>query len=234
MNLISPHASARRLAFLLACINLSLGNWAVAQSVVNPGFNDNSGWTLANDATLAHPGGEAPWSWDTPVVATTFVNSAEDVLPPEGSGMGITYAGSDSFTQSVLFPSSGLYTFSVDANAISGTAVQGLPTVDGLFAFFAGGSSSPDNLVTTASGWNSYQWTTFVSAGAQNVGLRNTLSAVYAVAYDNFAIIPEPSTSGLLVLAFAVAGLRRVGYGFYHTDDSTATVSTTVSRIASN
>jgi len=222
MNLIPQLASARRMAFLLASIGHllgmgALGNWAGAQTVANPGFNDNSGWTLVNDATLAYPGGVAPWSWNTPVSATKFVHSTEDVLPLEGSGLGITYAGGgDSFTQSVLFPSSGLYTFSVDAKAISGTisfssTVGGnTPMVNGLFAFFADGASSPNKLVATASGWNNYQWTTFISAGERNVGLGNTLTSVYAIAYDNFAIIPEPSTSGLLVIALVVAGLRRV------------------------
>ncbi len=190
---------------------LSLNNITVAQPVINPGFNDNSGWATSNDATLAHPGGSTSWSWQTPIVASVFVKATETVLPTEGAGMGITYAGSDSFIQRVLFPNAGTYTFSVDANAIAGTAANGISMVDGQFDFVVGGAgSSPINVVTTTSGWSNYRWTTFVTAGTHNVGVRNRLSAVYSIAYDDFAIIPEPATIGLLAISLMTFPMRRV------------------------
>ena len=181
------------------------GTWA--QTIENPGFNDLSGWTTSNDATLAHPGGVAPWSWDTPVSAALIVNASETVLPTEGSGMGITYAGLDNFSQSVDFPNSGEYTISVDANALSGTSIGAL--VDGQFVFFVGSKSSPTNVVATANGWETFSWTDTFTAGSHLVGVRNTLTAPYAIAYDQFTVVPEPSTLVMLGLAASLLAAQR-------------------------
>ena len=190
---------------MLACATLGSAAWALP--VVNPGFNDQSGWATSNDATLAHPGGVAPWSWNTPIVATVVVNATETVLPTEGAGMGITYAGSDSFSQSIIFPSDGTYTMAVDVNSITGTAISQM--VDGQFQFFVGGAASPVSTVANADGWQRYTWTTFVTAGAKNVGVRNTLSAQYAIAYDNFSVVPEPSAILLCLITLTLGLIRR-------------------------
>lgn len=198
----------KRISYLFAAFLLGscLPATTLAQTVINGEFNDQSGWMTANDATLAHPGGVAPWSWNTPVVAATIVNATETVLPTEGSGMGITYAGSDSFIQEVTFPTDGEYTLSVDANSITGTALSQM--VDGQFQFVLGNSSSPTFIVSNADPWETYSWTTSVIAGPYNVGIRNTLSAQYAIAYDRFTIVPEPSTGLLLMLG--TMGLLRL------------------------
>lgn len=192
-------------AGLLACC---MASTSMAQTVVNGGFNDLSGWSTTNDATLAHPGGVAPWSWNTPVVGTLVVNATETVLPTEGSGMGITYAGSDSFLQSVTFPADGDYTFQVDVNSITGTAVSQM--VDGQFRFVVGGANSPTFTVPNADVWQTYSWTTSVLAGSHNVGVRNTLSAQYAIAYDRFSIVPEPATLAICLIGMVgFVGRRR-------------------------
>jgi hypothetical protein len=194
---------AALLVLMVCCQSLD------AQTVVNGGFNTTAGWATANDAVLAHPGGTAPWSWDTPVVSTTIVNATETVLPVEGSGMGLTYAGADSFSQDIVFPVTGNYVFSVDANAITGTVNASPTLVDGQFRFFVAGQTSPDFTVPTGAGWTNYSWTALVTAGSRTVRIQNPLTAPYAIAYDNFTISPEPATGSLL----AVAGWTLLSFG---------------------
>lgn len=198
---------------LWLCVALALAATCqslTAQTVFNRGFNTMTDWTTANDAVLAHPGGTAPWSWATPVVNTTIVNATETVLPVEGSGMGLTYAGADNFSQDVVFPTTGNYIFSVDANAVAGTVNMSSPLVDGQFAFFVGGQTSPVNTVPTADGWTTYTWTALVTAGSRTVRIQNPLIARYAIAYDNFMISPEPTSAALFAIAICSAwGVRR-------------------------
>lgn len=116
--------------FLASCSSslcVAAGTSPVA--AVNPDFNDASGWSTSNDAVLGHPGGVAPWSWTTPV-AGVMVGATETVLPVEGSGLGLTYAGADNFSQTVTFPTTGQYTFLVEANAVAGTRNGASPLVD--------------------------------------------------------------------------------------------------------
>lgn len=204
------NATIGRGALCRLCLPLALAAAAfsacparAAIVVANAGFNNTSAWRVENDATLAHPGGTAPWSWDTPVSATNIVHATETVLPLEGSGMAITYAGYDRMTQAVMIPATGLYRLSVAANAIAGSS--GSTLVDGQFQFFAAGSVSPIFTVPTRGGWRTYEWTTTIGAGPRNVGLTNTLIASYAIAYDNFRIVPEPATVTLLAVAASLA-----------------------------
>lgn len=204
--------------FLLALIFLGIAasTRVSAVTVVNAGFNDLSGWTTLNDAVLAHPGGTAPWSWNTPVVASVVVSSTETILPLEGSGLGITYAGADTFSQMVNIDTAGDYMFSVDANAVTGTGVNNLPLIDGIFEIFAGGAASPDFTVVTTDGWSNFSWTTTLAAGMLDVGLRNTLSGIYSITYDNFAItalddVPEiPVPAAIWLFGTALLGLAGV------------------------
>ena len=206
-NRFAHHLCIATFAAAVGCF----GSAALAQTVVNPSFEDLTGWTLDNDATLAHPGGMAPWSWNTPLVASVVVNATETVLPVDGLGMGITYAGGDEFLQSVVFPADGNYTLSVLANSISGTSTAGggVPLVNGRFELFVDGDVSPANVPITTDGWALFEWTTFVTAGAHDIGLRNTLGAAYSIAYDNFSIIPEPGVAALLGLGLLGLARRR-------------------------
>ena len=212
------HAPVRPMFLLfLLILGVAASTRVLAVTVVNPGFNDLTGWITANDATLAHPGGTAPWSWNTPVVVGTSVNSTETILPTEGTGLGITYAGADSFTQTVNILTAGDYVFSVDANAVTGTSsISGLgdfPLIDGRFQLFGGSASSPDMTVVTTNGWENFSWTTTLSAGLLDIGLSNTLSRVYSITYDNYSItavngVPEvPVPAAVWLFGTALIGL---------------------------
>ncbi|MEM6999102.1 MAG: hypothetical protein AAF419_04625 [Pseudomonadota bacterium] len=193
----------------MVAINLSQ---AFAVTLINPGFNDQSGWATDNDAVLGNPGGVAPWEWVTPVVASVVVQSSETVLPFEGTGMGLTYAGLDSFKQIVNIPTPGEYEFSIYANALSGDTNFGATLVNGRFVFLAGGAQSPNMTVATVNGWEKFSWTTFLDAGNQVIGIENNLAASYAIAYDSASlkstVIPIPAAAWL----FGSAMLGLIGY----------------------
>lgn len=196
---------------LLAVVfsSLAISSLGAAQTIINSGFNDMSGWTTSNDAVLAHPGGVDPWEWNTPVVERNIVTAMETVLPVEGSGMGLTYAGADTFTQEVLFDTGGEYLFEVDANAIMGTVLMpaGVSNlVDGEFAFRLDSATSPVQIVDDALGWTTFSWTVDVSEGLHQIGLRNTLSDKYVIAYDDFRITAIPGPGTVIVLSGWLAG----------------------------
>ena len=207
----------------LLAAGLISGAAQAALTVVNAGFNDQTGWTLTNDARLGNPGGTAPWTWKTPVAGNT-ITSTETINPTEGSGFGITYAGSDIFRQNVNIATAGDYLFSVKANALTGTAFVPSNNVtlqlgNGTFDLFACQSPCPTtipsssrsliNSVVTANDWVTYTWTVALGAGIFDVGIRNRATGVYAIAYDDFSItaVPEPETYAMLL-----AGLGLVGY----------------------
>jgi len=203
---------------LLLALGTTLSTRAFAVTVANAGFNDQTGWTTANDATLAHPGGTAIWTWVTPVVSSVVVTSREDILPTEGTGLGLTYAGLDSFTQFVDIPTAEEYLFSIDANAVTGTGASGLRLIDGVFDIFAGSASSGNLTVSTSDGWETFTWLTALDAGLLQVGIRNKLAAVYSIAYDNFSItaVDGPDVPAVPVPAavwlFGTALLGLVGF----------------------
>lgn len=183
---------------------------SLAQSVVNAGFNDTTGWILNNDADLANPGGVAPWTWTT-LVAPKLINVSETVLPTEGSGMAITYAGIDSYVQSVNIAQAGMYTLSVDANALSGSLTQLGSLVSGQFRFQANGVFSPVFTLLPESSWETLKWTSYFDSGSRTVGIYNYAGGVYSIAYDNFSLtIPEPTSLRLLaVVGFLLTAPRR-------------------------
>jgi hypothetical protein len=187
---------------------------AAAVTVVNAGFNDQTGWTLKNDALLAETGGPTGWSWLTPAAGNT-VTSTEAIAPTEGTGFGITYAGADAFTQSqsVEILTAGDYIFSVDANALTGTVnLSNSPTIarpllDGAFSLFAGSVFSPNMDVITTNDWMTFTWTTTLSAGLLDVGLRTTNLAIYSIAFDNFSITPVPVPAAIWLFGSGLVGL---------------------------
>ena len=138
----------------------------------------------------------------------------ETVLPLEGSGLGITYAGADCFQQSITFLESGTYTLTVYANAIEGTAnPSASQLIDGVFAFKLDQALSTDITVNTADGWTQFEKTFYVSAGAHTVGVENTLSGTYVITYDSFAIAftPNPTVPSLSPLGFSALSLGLAG-----------------------
>jgi hypothetical protein len=182
-----------------------------AVTLVNAGFNDLTGWDLRNDATLAETGGTADWTWTTPV-ANVLVTSTETVNPTEGTGFGITYGGGDAFTQSqsVEITTAGDYIFSVDANALTGSALvsgSNRTLVDGTFALFAGSASSPVFDVMTTDDWMTFTWTATLDAGLIDVGLRNRTSAIYSIAFDDFSITPVPVPAAVWLFGSGLIGL---------------------------
>ncbi|MDX2487444.1 MAG: VPLPA-CTERM sorting domain-containing protein [Gammaproteobacteria bacterium] len=148
-------------------------------------------------------------------MANNLVTSTETILAPEGTGFGITYAGADAFMQSqtVDISTAGLYEFSVDANALTGTVnLSNSPTIprpllDGAFQLFAGSVFSSSNAVFTTDGWATYTWTTTLDVGQIDVGLRNSQSAVYSIAYDNFTITAVPVPAAIWLFGSGLIGL---------------------------
>ena len=195
-------------------VSVATSTQVSAVTVVNAGFNDDTGWTLLNDALLAEVGGPAGWGWVTPVALNT-VTSTEAIAPTEGTGFGITYAGADAFTQSqsVEILTAGDYIFSVDANALTGTVnLSNSPTIarpllDGAFSLFAGSASSPNMDVITTDDWMTYTWTATLSAGLLDVGLRTTDLAIYSIAFDNFSITPVPVPAAIWLFGSGLIGL---------------------------
>ena len=207
----------------LAVLGLALtfGTGASAVTIPNAGFNDETGWVLENDAGLNNAGGAPGWTYETSSPGT-IVTSTEAVSPTEGSGFGITYAGRDSFTQSITITEAGRYTFSVLANAFEGfvdTNETGVALtndlLDGSFELFAGAETSSVFDVAVSSGWETFSWTTTLSAGELTFGIQNSRTEPYAIGYDNFAItqiaaVPLPAGGLLLLTAFGgVAALKR-------------------------
>ena len=168
-----------RIPFFCSLLVLTiLGSIGAAQSVINAGFNDQSGWATENDAVLGHPGGEGSWEWDTPVVDETVVVAMETVLPTEGTGLGLTYAGGDFFSQDITFDNSGMYVFELDVNAIIGVSEPvGLNLVDGEFELQLGDSTSSVYVIERQNGWETISWGQFVEAGSHEFSIRNTLIA---------------------------------------------------------
>ena len=191
-------------------ISVATSTQVSAVTLVNAGFNDETGWDLANDATLAETGGAAGWSWNTPVANNT-VTSTEAVSPTEGTGFGITYAGFDAFTQSVDIPTSGEYIFSVDANALTGSVFTSsgitFDLTDGGFEFFAGGTSSSSMDVITTDDWVTFTWTTTLDAGLIDIGLRTTDIAKYSIAFDNFSVALVPVPAAVWLFGSGLIGL---------------------------
>lgn len=195
-------------------VSVATSTQVSAVTVINGGFNDLTGWTLSNDAELANTGGTADWTWTTPV-AGNLVTSTETVLPPEGTGFGITYAGADAFTQSqsVEILTAGDYIFSVDANALTGTVnLSNSPTIarpllDGAFSLFADSVFSPNMDVITTDDWMTFTWTTTLDAGFLDVGLRTTDLAIYSIAFDNFTITAVPVPAAIWLFGSGLIGL---------------------------
>jgi len=130
--------------------------------------------------------------------------------------MGITYAGFDYFSQIVNISTPGDYIFSVDANAVTGTGFSDHALLNGRFELFAGNASSPDMTVVTTDDWLNFSWTTTLTAGLLDIGLRNKLTAVYSITYDNYSIdavdipgVPIPATFWL----FGTALVGLIGFG---------------------
>lgn len=194
-------------------ISVATSTQVSAVTLVNAGFNDDTGWALANDATLAETGGTAPWSWNTPEANNT-VTSTEDVFPTEGDGFGITYGGFDSFTQSVDIPTSGDYVFSIEANALTGSVFTSTGSTfdltDGGFEFFAGDATSSNMNVTATDGWVTYTWTTTLDAGLIDIGIRTTDIAKYSIAFDNFSVTLVPVPAAVWLFGSGLIGLIAV------------------------
>jgi hypothetical protein len=186
-------------------------------SIINAGFNDQSGWFAINDAVLGNSGGAEPgWSWNTPVTSTVVLDFSETVLPLEGSGMGLTYGGLDRFTQPVTLTVSGDYEFKVKANAIEGMSIgvgYEKPLSDGIFVFYSVGvRGSPLFRVAAGDGWKEYSWTTNLEAGTHQIAIGNPSSGTFAIAFDEFSLtrIPETSTSILSIISIgALVTYRR-------------------------
>ncbi len=193
-------------------VSVATSTQVSAVTVVNGGFNDQTGWTLKNDALLGEAGGPAGWSWLTPVAGNT-VTSTEAITPTEGTGFGITYAGADAFTQSqsVEILTAGDYIFSVDANALTGDVLLGTggnrTLLDGTFSLFAGSASSPIMDVITTDDWMTLTWTTTLSAGLLDVGLRTENLSTYSIAFDNFSITPVPVPAAVWLFGSGLIGL---------------------------
>ena len=182
-----------------------------AVTIVNAGFNDQTGWDLRNDATLAETGGTAGWQWTTPV-ANVLVTSTETITPPEGTGFGITYGGGDAFTQSqsVEILTAGDYIFSVEANALTGSALvsgSDRTLLDGSFSLFAGSASSPTFDVITTDDWTIFTWTTTLDAGFVDVGLRNRATAIYSIAFDDYSVTLVPVPAAVWLFGSGLIGL---------------------------
>jgi hypothetical protein len=193
-------------------VSVAMSTQVSAVTLVNAGFNDLTGWDLSNDATLAETGGPAGWTWNTPVANNT-VTSTEAIAPTEGTGFGITYGGLDAFTQSqsVDIPTAGDYIFSVDANALTGSVFLSTGStqelVDGAFELFAGSASSSNMDVITTDDWVTFTWTVSLDAGLIDVGLRNTDTGFYSIAFDNFNITLVPVPAAVWLFASGLIGL---------------------------
>jgi len=192
-------------------VSVATSTQVSAVTIVNAGFNDQTGWDLKNDAKLAETGGAAPWTWTT-TVANVLVTSTEDIFPPEGTGFGITYGGGDAFEQSqqVNISTTGVYDISVKANALTGTALvsgSNRPLLDGAFELFVGTASSPIFDVITTDGWDTLTWRTTLDAGLIDVGLRNRASAIYSIAFDEYSVTLVPVPAAVWLFGSGLIGL---------------------------
>lgn len=181
--------------------------------VPNHGFNIDDAWTVDNDAELGFAGGEAGWTWTTPVNNNLVIESSEDVFPTEGDGFLITYAGNDFASQTVTIPEAGEYTLSIDYNGIQGvgaTSASALTLTTGRFVLFAGGEQSAFVMAPSAGGWETFEWTVMLPAGPIEIGVQNTLSTPYAIAYDNLRIVPTPGAMAVIAAGGLIATRRRV------------------------
>lgn len=192
-------------------VSIATSTQVSAVTIVNAGFNDQTGWDLRNDATLAETGGTAPWTWTTPV-AGVLVTSTETITPTEGTGMGITYGGGDAFTQSqsVEIVTAGVYDISVQANALTGTALTSggnRTLIDGAFELFAGTASSSSMNVITTDDWKTFTWRTTLDAGLIDAGLRNRDSAIYSIAFDDYSVTLIPVPAAVWLFGSGLIGL---------------------------
>ena len=193
-------------------VSVATSTQVSAVTIVNAGFNDLTGWDLRNDATLAETGGTADWTWTTPV-AGVLVTSTETINPTEGTGFGITYGGGDAFTQSqnVEILTAGDYTFSVEANALTGSVflgASGNPTLgNGAFQLFAGTASSSNMNVITTDDWMTFTWRTTLDMGSIDVGLRNRDSAIYSIAFDDYSVTLVPVPAAVWLFGSGLIGL---------------------------
>ena len=192
-------------------VSVATSTQVSAVTLVNAGFNDQTGWVLTNDATLAETGGQAGWTWTTPV-SGNIVTSTETINPTEGSGFGITYGGADAFTQSqsVEILTAGDYIFSVEANALTGSVLaagSNRTLGNGAFQLFAGSASSSNMDVITTDDWMTFTWTTTLDAGLIDVGLRNMNSGIYSIAYDNFSMNRVPVPAAIWLFGSGLIGL---------------------------
>ena len=172
-------------------------------------------WAFVNDAGVVEPfAGNS---------STGPLNTWSATLAaPQGQQYASTYAGSDTIRQLVTFASAGDYEISVFAAAPSGSlTIPGVFTsnvVDGQFVFTLGNTPiGATHSVEAGGNWSQYAAMFAIPApGNYQLGIRNTLSAVYFVNYDAFAIhsVPEPSTlalglGGALLLAARLRRRRR-------------------------
>ncbi len=132
----------------------------------------------------------------------------------QGEQYASTYGGFDAIRQDVSFPSAGDYLISVYAAAPDGSVTIGTTThtlVQGTFAFTLDGFDVDSFQIDPGTDWTLFSATlTIPTSGLHTVGFRNTALAIYFINYDDFAIVPEPSSALLLALALpALALLRR-------------------------
>jgi hypothetical protein len=233
---LTSHALRRGIGKVTRCCALSLATiWAVAagnsvafsQSLSDPGFESyalSAGqyikpvagvWTFVNDAGVVEPFAANSSTGALNTWSATFG-------PLEGQQYASTYAGSDTIRQLVTFANAGQYEISVYAASPSGTlTIPGVLTsnvVDGEFTFTLGNAAiGATHNVEAGASWSRYAASFDIPApGNYQLGIRNTLAAVYFVNYDAFAIqaIPEPSAIAMglvamLLLAFRVCKPRR-------------------------
>ncbi|MEM1424005.1 MAG: hypothetical protein AAGH64_08370 [Planctomycetota bacterium] len=207
----------------VAALGMCVGVAHASVQFANPSFESDAGWITTNDAALAVDGGEAGWTFDTPVQAGGVWESSEGVFPTDGDGFAMTYAGLDQIGQVVTIPRAGTYEISLDWNGVAGVFRNSIgnttPSGTGAFRLFAdldAGVGDRGNVLLSDSvsaietpGWETFTWTVVLPAGDVVIGVENTALASYAIAYDNFAIVPAPGALALLGLGACVTRRRR-------------------------
>jgi hypothetical protein len=189
-------------------VSVATSTQVSAVTIVNAGFEDETGWSLSNEAKLAETGGAAGWSWTTDL--GNVITSTEAVSSTEGDRFGITFGNFDAFAQTNI-ATAGDYYISVDANALTGTAFVNPgfneDLTDGAFQLFADGAFSPNMNVTTTDDWMTFTWTATLSEGDIDFGLRTTQPGIYSIAFDDFRITLVPVPAAVWLFGSGLIGL---------------------------